>query len=409
MKHIVTTSSLLFAILVSQLCFSDEQRNILSFENGTVLLEYSSEYGGRASPKWIALGLIDGTPSLGWSSKKDQAAPHYFLFELPVLSQLDAFVFDTSQAELSKYQGIAAKEIVVSVATDTRTGPYRDILNTSIEAGKRDHKNLSSSVQARWVRVTINRNGGDPAYTELMEIEALGTPIGTAATLDISGGTFATNWNNFYLQIKNGEIRGCYDYDAGEFDGALDGRFLNVNWRENGNQSGKAVLAITRDGTFLNGFWYEKGELQGIWFGPRINDADEPECAAKLKVSKASKVERALNETGRAVLYGIRFDHDSATLKSESVAVLEQLLKWLIAHPSRNIKLAGHTDWDGSDAYNHDLSERRAAAVLAWFVGRSIATSRLSSNGYGESQPVADNASPQGRSLNRRVEVRVLN
>ena len=144
MKHIVTATSLLYAILLSPLCFSDEQHNVLSFENGTVLLEYSSEYGGRASPKWIALGLIDGTPGLGWSSKKDQATPHYFLFELPVLSQLDAFVFDTSQAEISEYPGIAAKEIVVSVAADARIGPYTDVLNASIEAGKRDHKNLSS-------------------------------------------------------------------------------------------------------------------------------------------------------------------------------------------------------------------------------------------------------------------------
>jgi len=225
----------------------------------------------------------------------------------------------------------------------------------------------------------------------------------------ISGGTFATNWDNFYLQIKNGKIRGCYDYDAGEFDGALDGGFLNINWRENGNQTGKAVLAITRDGSFLNGWWYEKGKLQGTWFGPRTNDANEPKCAAKLNVSKVSKVERALSETGRAVLYGVRFDHDSATLKPESVAALEQLLEWLIAHPLHNINIAGHTDWNGADAYNQSLSERRAAAVLAWLVGRSIATSRLSSKGFGESQPVADNASPQGRSLNRRVEVRVLN
>ena len=409
MKHIVTAASLLFAILLSQLCFSDEQRNVLSFENGTVLLEYSSEYGGRASPKWIALGLIDGTPGLGWSSKKGQATPHYFLFELPVLSQLDAFVFDTSQAEISKYKGIAAKEIVVSVATDARAGPYRDVLKASIESGQRDHKKLFSSVQARWVRVTINRNGGDAAYTELMEIEALGTPIGAATALDISGGTFATNWDNFYLQIKNGEIRGCYDYDDGEFDGALDGGFLNIDWRERGKQTGKAVLAITRDGSFLNGWWYEKGKLQGTWFGPRTNDANEPKCAAKLNIRKVSKIESALNETGRAVLYGIRFDHDSATLKPESVAALEQLLEWLIAHPLRNINIAGHTDWDGADAYNQSLSERRAAAVLAWFVGRSIATSRLSSKGFGESQPVADNVSPQGRSLNRRVEVRVLN
>ena len=153
MKHIITATSFIFAFLLNQPCFSDEQRNVLSFENGTVLLEYSSEYGDRASPNWIALGLIDGTPGLGWSSKKGQETPHYFLFELPVLSQIDAFVFDTSQAEISKYKGIAAKEIVVSVATEARAGPYRDVLKASIEAGKRDHKKLSSSVLARWVRV----------------------------------------------------------------------------------------------------------------------------------------------------------------------------------------------------------------------------------------------------------------
>ena len=66
-------------------------------------------------------------------------------------------------------------------------------------------------------------------------------------------------------------------------------------------------------------------------------------------------------------------------------------------------------DSSGAAAYNQQLSARRAAAVMAYFVGKGVAAEQLTAKGYGESQPVADNANAEGRAQNRRVELRVLN
>lgn len=73
------------------------------------------------------------------------------------------------------------------------------------------------------------------------------------------------------------------------------------------------------------------------------------------------------------------------------------------------IKVAGHTDSQGSDAYNQTLSEQRAESVLQYFVSKGIARGRMSAYGYGERYPVASNDTPAGRSQNRRVELEILN
>jgi outer membrane protein OmpA-like peptidoglycan-associated protein len=70
-----------------------------------------------------------------------------------------------------------------------------------------------------------------------------------------------------------------------------------------------------------------------------------------------------------------------------------------------NIEVAGHTDSKGSDAYNMKLSQQRAEAVRNFLISRGVAADRLTAKGYGESQPVADNATEEGRFQNRRVEL----
>ncbi|MDP7295306.1 MAG: OmpA family protein, partial [Vicinamibacterales bacterium] len=82
------------------------------------------------------------------------------------------------------------------------------------------------------------------------------------------------------------------------------------------------------------------------------------------------------------------------------------LLDWLRDNPEASVVFDGHTDADGSDEYNVRLSERRAQSVVAWMSQDGIAAERLAAVGYGESRPVADNRSAQGKALNRRVEVR---
>ena len=116
---------------------------------------------------------------------------------------------------------------------------------------------------------------------------------------------------------------------------------------------------------------------------------------------------RQLEREGKVDLYGIYFDTAKATLKPESEATLQQVLGVLNADPALRLVIAGHTDSEGGDAYNQSLSEQRAASVVAWLAGKGVDATRLSSEGLGESRPVADNGNAAGRALNRRVEVRV--
>lgn len=107
-------------------------------------------------------------------------------------------------------------------------------------------------------------------------------------------------------------------------------------------------------------------------------------------------------------LQGVHFENDSARLSQSSLTMLEQAAAALRGQPSMQVEVAGHTDSAGSDAYNQRLSERRAASVVDHLVQSGIDRSRLKSVGYGESRPIADNASAEGRASNRRVEFRVL-
>jgi outer membrane protein OmpA-like peptidoglycan-associated protein len=108
------------------------------------------------------------------------------------------------------------------------------------------------------------------------------------------------------------------------------------------------------------------------------------------------------------VLKGVSFDYDSAVLRPDGLSVLDDAAATLKRYPEIRVEIAGHTDSIASEEYNQDLSERRAKSVLDYLVQQGIAVDRLSAKGYGESQPVADNATEEGRTSNRRVELHIL-
>jgi len=107
----------------------------------------------------------------------------------------------------------------------------------------------------------------------------------------------------------------------------------------------------------------------------------------------------------KLVLEGVNFDFDKSTLRQEDVGNLDNDVATLKAWGDVDIEVAGHTDSKGSDAYNMTLSLQRAEAVRNFLISRGVAADRLSAKGYGESQPVADNATDEGRFKNRRVEL----
>jgi OOP family OmpA-OmpF porin len=104
------------------------------------------------------------------------------------------------------------------------------------------------------------------------------------------------------------------------------------------------------------------------------------------------------------VLEGVNFAFDSAAISPDSERILDEAVRALNANPGVRVRIEGHTDSTGSEAYNQGLSERRARAVREYLEAKGIDPSRLSTAGYGESRPVASNDTREGRTKNRRVE-----
>jgi len=126
----------------------------------------------------------------------------------------------------------------------------------------------------------------------------------------------------------------------------------------------------------------------------------------KVSYPTASQVEQHLAADKHTDVYGIYFNFASDELRSESEPVLHEIADALKAHPDWTLIINGHTDNFGGDALNLDLSRRRATAVRKALVDRyKIVDSRLTTNGFGASQPKESNDSDRGRALNRRVEL----
>lgn len=105
---------------------------------------------------------------------------------------------------------------------------------------------------------------------------------------------------------------------------------------------------------------------------------------------------------------GITFGYDSATIQPQFRSTLDQVARTLADYNQTYIDVYGHTDSDGSDAYNQTLSERRAQSVADYLATRGVNSARMATRGFGESQPIASNATPEGKAENRRVEIRVV-
>ena len=107
-------------------------------------------------------------------------------------------------------------------------------------------------------------------------------------------------------------------------------------------------------------------------------------------------------------LQGVNFDTDSAKLKAESTTILDQAVE-VLNQQAVPVRIEGHTDSRGSDAYNQSLSDKRAKSVMDYLVSKGIDAARLTSAGYGESKPVVANDSAANMAKNRRVDLVVTN
>ncbi len=157
-------------------------------------------------------------------------------------------------------------------------------------------------------------------------------------------------------------------------------------------QASDYVLSVTSPG-----YLFKSAKIEIPAAGPEAREM-------KKKVALAKVVQGY-----RMVLDFIYFDFNSATLKATSSDEIARVKSFLESNPATTIEIAGHTDNWGPKAYNKDLSQRRAQAIVDHLIAQGIDARRLTAHGYGEEQPLASNDDErEGRALNRRVELRVL-
>ncbi len=145
---------------------------------------------------------------------------------------------------------------------------------------------------------------------------------------------------------------------------------------------------------------------------PPIKDADGDGIADKSDLCPNSKAGETVNTFGCTPsasinLKGVNFATGSATLTANSLPILNRAAETLVNNPTIKVEIAGHTDSQGLAAINKRLSQRRANTVMNYLIKKGVSAKRLSAKGYGETQPIANNKTTEGRATNRRVEMKI--
>lgn len=146
------------------------------------------------------------------------------------------------------------------------------------------------------------------------------------------------------------------------------------------------------------------GDLRAI-FGDNYTITDNITVVESLLSESEAKAQANLKEL---LMKGIEFDTASDQIKPAGASVLDEAAKALTANADANIEISGHTDDRGAAKSNLALSQRRADSVKKYLTAKGIPAARMTPKGYGPTQPVADNATDEGRARNRRIEFRVI-
>jgi hypothetical protein len=200
--------------------------------------------------------------------------------------------------------------------------------------------------------------------------------------------------------------------NTGNYSGSLPGKKGNYSkeggWRHFSVAFTKGKLKVYVNDTRLINIPRYSANPSGISIQVEGYSSDKPEDLQYIKNVRIAKggvkyYDRIMQD-GKIVCNGIRFDVNKATLKPESMGPINKIFQLMTKKTDLRFSVEGHTDADGDDAKNLSLSEQRAKTVMDKLISMGITADRLSSKGLGESKPVDNNNSPEGKANNRRVE-----
>ena len=185
----------------------------------------------------------------------------------------------------------------------------------------------------------------------------------------------------------------------------------SMNKKEQGAVIGATAGGIAGGAIGRNNGGTAKGAIIGAAVGGAIGAIIGHQMDQQAKEIKQNIPGAVVERVGEGIQVtfesGLLFDFDSDRVKAEAASNLRNLANSLDKYPKTDLLIVGHTDAQGTDSYNMELSERRAQATADYLASAGVARTRLRTTGRGEAEPVADNSTTTGQQQNRRVEVAI--
>jgi len=320
------------------------------------------------------------------------------VYQLPALTTFSTFAIPNVLETPSPSQTFF-RDLAISGSAEGPDGPFVDLvaatLTTHPEKGMRTDLSRIEPTPVKWLRVTLR--GGidvqrDKTFFELSEIIGHGSQEPVPLSDKFTG-----KWKGrgvlLALSQDGPSVSGCYDR-TGDLEGTVSGNVLRATGTHRSSGVGSVFVLSLDDRGDIIGVSSTNGAPFRVYNGASAPNIDAG-CSDRPPPTPGCG----------SILHGINFDYDSAVIRPDSKPLLDQLYAAFDDAIETRITIVGHTSSEGSDAYNQELSRRRAEAVVAALVTRGIDASRLAAAGEGEHRPIADNATDAGRSLNRRVEI----
>lgn len=348
-----------------------------------------------------ALNAIDGNYRGYVISRKPGTADTQITltYKLPALTTFSEFVIPNVLETPSPSQTFF-KSLEISGSETGADGEFeilaRETLTTHTQKDQTTVIPVTIEKTVQWVKLTLT--GGidiqtEKTFFEFSEIIGHGSQEAVPLL-----NAFTGKWKGIgvLMELKQhgALVAGCYD-EGNELTGSVSGNILRATGKH--STSGvisSFVLTVTDQGEII-GVRSTNGAPFKMYTGALAPDI----------TTKCSQVEEPLLGC-ESVVHGINFDYDSATIRNDSQEILDKLSTGLKASKASTITVVGYTSNEGSDSYNQNLSQLRAESVVKALVKRGINQDRIVAQGRGEKDPIADNTTEAGRSLNRRVEIR---
>lgn len=398
------------AAFVERAAATPVETNYLTLGSGAVVVRASpqAEMAAHVAFDGSAQTLTIGVP-------KKEPLPLSIVVELPAATTFSRFQVPVFN-EFGAARGRHIRTLRIEGSSVSADDGFALLAEAEIAEGRKAPQAfpVSSQVAVRWVRVTfvdrLTPSTGPIDGHNFAELEGYGTQAPIATKADAFTGRWryrrkglndSPGVNVIELTQSGQDVAGCRVV-GGQMQtlrGTIVDGLARLVAEDLDKKKRSPFTAIVTAGGHLSGVDFD-GPARA--FHAAHDPSAKPVCT---KPPPANPVAAALGEGAPVALYGIHFDVASDVLRADAEPALGQLQEALAAVGALAVVIEGHTDSDGGDADNLDLSLRRARSVMAWLIARGVPAGRLTAEGRGESRPIADNATSSGRALNRRVEV----